>query len=127
MVVRLTAVNSLKILTEDFGFETNSFLPYLDGVLEGLACVLTDVGGVDCLGGVVGCLAAVVERLEGVVSGLCFSLVVCAKWPTAPTQIVPYAPRIMQMVPVLWDTAEGQDLFRASILYILSKLVVVSC
>ncbi|KAI8820806.1 armadillo-type protein [Fimicolochytrium jonesii] len=104
MAVRLTAVSTLKAVVDDFGFELQPFLGYVQPVLDSLTAVLGDVDGVDCLGGVVSCLATVVERLEGV--------------------IAPHVDTIMGIVPMLWDAADGQELFRAHILHILSKLVV---
>ncbi|TPX56938.1 hypothetical protein PhCBS80983_g04187 [Powellomyces hirtus] len=104
MAVRLTAVSSLRTVVDDFGFDINVFAPYIESVLSNLASLLTEVDGVDCLGGVVGCLSGVVERLQGA--------------------IVPHVPSLLHILPRLWELAEGQEMFRASILHIFSKLVV---
>ncbi|KAJ3017014.1 Importin-11 [Thoreauomyces humboldtii] len=104
MVVRLTAVAALKKVVDDFGFELDVFRPFVAPVLDALANVMADVDGVDCLGGVVGCIAIVVERLQGA--------------------IVTEVPRLMHILPTLWQRAGSQEMFRASLLGIISKLIV---
>ncbi|KAI8593553.1 armadillo-type protein [Geranomyces variabilis] len=104
MAVRLAAVAALHTVVDDFGFEVDVFRPYVEPVLSALAALLTEVDGVECLGGVVGCLSGIVERLQDVVA--------------------PYVPRLMQVLPELWRLAADQQMFRGSILHIFSKLVV---
>ncbi|KAJ3157527.1 Importin-11 [Geranomyces michiganensis] len=104
MAVRLAAVAALHTVVDDFGFQVEVFEPYVEPVLSALAALLTEVDGVECLGGVVGCLSGIVERLQDVVA--------------------PYVPRLMQILPELWRLAADQQMFRGSILHIFSKLVV---
>ena len=53
---------------------------------------------------ILNCLIVIAERMEG--------------------QIVPFIPSILQAFTELWDRSEGQNLFRTSIVTILTKLIV---
>ncbi|KAI9015058.1 armadillo-type protein [Gaertneriomyces semiglobifer] len=102
LVVRLTTVVTLKDIIDDFDFEPADFLPYLDATIERFVGLMKDVEEFDSKVKVLNCLAVLVQRLE--------------------EAIKPFAARIVSLLPELWQDAEGQDMFRASIVNMMAGL-----
>ncbi|KND02473.1 uncharacterized protein SPPG_09070 [Spizellomyces punctatus DAOM BR117] len=104
LVVRLTCITTLKTLVDDFEFDPKTFYPFFDVFLNAFSGILDDVDGVSSCVGVVGCLGVIIERFQG--------------------ELGAFVPKIMALLPRVWEGAEGQEMFRASIVVVLQRLVV---
>lgn len=105
LVVRLTSVTSLKIALDDFDFVTEQYHPYVATTLELLIRLLQDVDEFDCKMCVLQCLIVLIDRLDGYAS--------------------PFVAPILDAIPALWVRSEGQNMFRTSIVSIMTRLVTV--
>ncbi|TPX71763.1 hypothetical protein SpCBS45565_g00836 [Spizellomyces sp. 'palustris'] len=104
LVVRLTCITTLKTLVDDFEFDPKTFYPFFDVFLNAFSGILDDVDGVSSCVGVVGCLGVIIERFQG--------------------ELGAFVPKIMALLPRVWEGAEGQEMFRASIVVVLLRLFV---
>ncbi|KAJ3323392.1 Importin-11 [Boothiomyces sp. JEL0866] len=103
IVVRLRATLNLLKLLDDFDFEPAQFLPYLHPVVENFKDLLDAVDEFDSKITIINCLIAITERLEG-------------------QAVVAMAP-LFSVIHNLWLRSEGQNMFRTSIVKILTKFV----
>lgn len=103
VAVRLATVASLHVVLDDFDFETTCFNPFLNQFTSCFMQLLGDVDEFDSKLKIIDCLAVVIERMEG--------------------QILPSISPLLQILPELWTRSEGQNMFRASIVAIIAKLV----
>ncbi|KAI9205762.1 armadillo-type protein [Polychytrium aggregatum] len=103
MVVRLTAAMNLKSCIDQWNFDSSAFVPLLPMCISLSIDVMKDSDEFDTKMKLLNCLAVVVERMEG--------------------HVAAYAPSIVQILPELWEFSEDQNLFRASILVVLTRLV----
>lgn len=102
--VQLAAARSLMALADTLEFDADTFEPFLGDALAGLVCLiadsdLTEVGSIRT---VASTLSVLIERVG----------------PRA----VPYAPRLVQLVPMLWGHDDPEARAKPSILEFLSKL-----
>lgn len=104
LLVRLTAVSNLKTCVDDWDFEPHVFTPYFSQTVGLFTRLVTDCEEVENKIKVLSCLAVIVERLEG--------------------GIRPFAIKIVEMLPGLWDMCGEEHLFRGAIICILKSLVV---
>ncbi|KAJ3261121.1 Importin-11 [Boothiomyces macroporosus] len=102
-VVRLRATSNLLKLIDDFDFDPAQFLPYLQPVIENFKDLLDAVDEFDSKITIINCLIAITERLEG-------------------QAVVAMAP-LFSVIHNLWLRSEGQNMFRTSIVKILTKFV----
>eukprot|EP00842_Homolaphlyctis_polyrhiza_P000158 jgi/Hompol1/1142/HPOL_001071-RA len=105
LVVRLQAVNDLRLCIDDFEFEPTQFHPFLESSVAMFMALLSDVDEFESKMKILTCLIVIIERMEG--------------------QILPYIGPILQILPQLWQDSQEQNLFRASIVSIVSKLMKV--
>ncbi|KAJ2963896.1 hypothetical protein NQZ79_g1053 [Umbelopsis isabellina] len=103
MVVRLVAANNLRNCVDDWDFETEDFVPYIESSILLLTALLKDVEEFDSRMRILNCLNIVIDRVE--------------------TRIAPYAQQIVELLPPLWAAAEDDHLFKSTILVTLTKLV----
>jgi hypothetical protein len=64
MIVRMTAAQSLRHCVNDWGFESDGFLPYLKETVDSIAQLLAQMEGAERRMAVMNCLASIVERME---------------------------------------------------------------
>ncbi|KAI9096512.1 armadillo-type protein [Phlyctochytrium arcticum] len=102
IVVRLTAVSSMRVMIDDFEFDKNEFVPLFQELLDRLASVLNELDGVDSALSVVACLGVAVERMGD--------------------SLLPYTQDVMNLLPPLWEGSEGRNMLRASIMTILTTV-----
>jgi hypothetical protein len=112
IVVKLTAVSDLRICIDDFDFISEQFQPYLPQTLHSFMSLLDDVDEFENKLKILNCLIAIAERMEGL-----FLI-------TYLGQIVPFISTIIQVLTDLWSRSEGQNIFRTSIVTILTKLII---
>ncbi|KAI8899690.1 armadillo-type protein [Globomyces pollinis-pini] len=103
IVVRLTAVNSLKLAVDDFDFELERFNPFFQPFVDGIMVLLKDVEDFDSKMKIINCLIVMIERMDG--------------------NIYQSIQPLVQLLPNLWDASEGQNMFRVSIVTVIAKLV----
>ncbi|KAJ3334820.1 Importin-11 [Gonapodya sp. JEL0774] len=106
MVVRLTAVQNLRLVVDDWDFDAEGFTPFLEGIVDMFVELLAAVEEFDTKLRILNCLAVIIERME--------------------TKILPFAHRVVEVLPTLWAESESQNMFRCSMLVILTKLVTSS-
>ncbi|KAJ1959844.1 hypothetical protein GGI12_004128, partial [Dipsacomyces acuminosporus] len=103
LVVRMTAVSSLLQCVDDWDFETTQFAPFLAQSIDRITEILGDVTAAESRMRVVNFLGVIVGRMQG--------------------QIVPFAEPIVRLLPPLWQSAAGENLYQTSILSLVTKLV----
>lgn len=104
MVIRLTSVNTLRLSVDDWDFEATQFVPYLPQAISLLAALVNNTDEFESKLKILNCISVIIERME--------------------SHVLPFAERITMLLPELWEQSEGQHMFRAAILVILTKLVV---
>jgi len=103
IVVRIMAAETLKISVDDFEFNTEQFLPYLESSFGLLFQLLKQVSGNDTKMHVLHVLSFIVERVG------------CA--------IQPHAPALVHYLPLLWEESAEHNMLRCAILSALVHLV----
>ncbi|KAK9767575.1 hypothetical protein K7432_002546 [Basidiobolus ranarum] len=103
LVVRITAVTNLRSCIDDWDFEPEKFIPYLEPSIESITKMLDSVEEFDSRMRVLNTMAMIVERME--------------------KQIIPFAQRVMDLLPPLWFGSQDENLFKSSILLTVTKLV----
>jgi hypothetical protein len=106
LVVRLAAVNSLRLCIDDFDFELGPYLPHTGSTVSACMSLLQATTEFESKLLVINALVVVVERVG--------------------EQIKPVAGQILQALSELWVESEGEHMFQSAILTILTKIVAVS-
>ncbi|CAG8445796.1 3687_t:CDS:10 [Acaulospora colombiana] len=88
---------------DEWDFDSNGFIPYLDRSITLLTRLIGEVEQFDSRMKILNCLSLIVERMEEL--------------------IAPYAGKITGLLPPLWQAAQDEHLFKPAILVILTKLV----
>jgi hypothetical protein len=105
VAVRLTAISALRVCVDDFDFDLAAFFDFVEATILSSVKLIAETDEFDSKQTVLQCLTVVVERLE--------------------QKIAPYALHIINALAQLWPISEGQNMFRCSIVTLLTKLVVV--
>lgn len=103
LVVRLTAARNLKRSVDEWDFNVEAFLPYVDELFGRLMSLIDEVEQTETRMGLLDVIGVVVERLEH--------------------RVAPYAESIVRILPPLWEQTGDEHLFKQAILTILTKLV----
>lgn len=103
LVVRLTAARNLKRSVDEWEFEVEPFLPFVDELFTRLMALIDEVDQTETRMGLLDVIGVLVERLEWRVAG--------------------YAEGVVQILPPLWEQTGDEHLFKQAILGILAKLV----
>ncbi|KXS11401.1 ARM repeat-containing protein [Gonapodya prolifera JEL478] len=106
LVVRLTAVQNIRLVVDDWDFDPEGFAPFLEGIVDSFVSLLGAVEEFDTKLRILNCLTVIIERME--------------------TKILPFAQRVVEVLPSLWAESESQNMFRCAMLVILTKLVTSS-
>ncbi|KAI9217489.1 armadillo-type protein [Blastocladiella britannica] len=102
IVVQLAAVDAFRVCVDEWELDVNAVLTHLPQVMERLLQLLGALSEFDLKIKVVYCLSTIIERLDG--------------------HTAMYAPAIVQYIPSLWEDADDQHLFQATLLVMLQKL-----
>ncbi|KAI8476158.1 MAG: armadillo-type protein [Monoraphidium minutum] len=116
--VRLAAAGALRSLVDDFGFDAGQFVGVAPGVLEALAAMLVESAELDTQTQARGARRAA-RRGQHVFSLL--NLIIERLGP----DVRPFCDGILQLLPRVWQAAEGQSLLRIQVLAALQLLVNV--
>lgn len=65
LVVRITAVSSLRVVVDDFDFESSSYQPYIQNSVDCLMSLLREVDEFDSKMKIINCLIVIIERMDG--------------------------------------------------------------
>ncbi|KAG8325011.1 Importin-11 [Homalodisca vitripennis] len=103
IAVRLTACSTIKNAVDDFEFNTEQFLEYLDPLFGLLFSLLKEVHECDTKMHVLGVLSFVVERVG--------------------VAIRPHANALVQYLPLLWQESVDHNMLRCAIVSTLVHLV----
>lgn len=103
LVVRLTAARNLKYSVNEWEFQVDSFLPFVDDLFARLMALIDEVEQTETRMGLLNVIGVIVERLDH--------------------RIAPYAEGIVGILPPLWEQTGDEHLFKQAILAILTKLV----
>lgn len=101
-VVRVTAGRHLKQIADDWDFKAEQFAPYASGTLSRLMALIEEVEQSETKLALLNTISVIIERLEH--------------------RIVPYADRIVSLLPPLWEQSGEEHLMKQSILVILTRL-----
>jgi len=103
LAVRLEAAQTLKTAVDDFEFNTEQLLPYIESVISLLFQLLKEVRECDTKMNVLHVLSFVIERVG--------------------SKIRPYISSLVQYLPLLWRESEEHNMLRCAILTSLIHLV----
>lgn len=103
LVVRLTAAHNLKRCVDEWDFRLEAFLPFVDDIFHKLMGLIGESEQTETRMGLLDVIGMIVDRLEH--------------------RVAPYAERIVQILPPLWEQTGDEHLFKQAILAILTKLV----
>ncbi|OLL24970.1 Importin-11, partial [Neolecta irregularis DAH-3] len=103
IVVRLTAVDCLRASVDEWDFEADKFLPFMEYFLDSLIMMMDEVEHIEIRLKILNVLGVVVERME--------------------LNIKPFSQRIVDLLPPLWQQSFEQHLIKSAILVMLTKLV----
>ncbi|WFD41739.1 hypothetical protein MPSI1_000375 [Malassezia psittaci] len=106
--VQLAAARSLTALADTLEFDAEAFSPYLGDALAGLVCLIADgeLMEIGSIRTVATALAVLIDRMG--------------------PRSVPFASRLIQLVPTLWSHEDPEARAKPSILEFLGKLVMAT-
>ncbi|KAJ2499126.1 hypothetical protein GGH96_003786 [Coemansia sp. RSA 1972] len=103
LVVRIEALSSLMCCIDDWDFDTEQFAPFLQPAFECITNVLAKVDMPETRMRVVNFLSSIVQRMQ--------------------REIVPYAESIICLIPPLWQSAAGENMYQTTILVLITKVI----
>lgn len=103
LVVRLTAAGAVKAAVDDFEFNTEQFLPYLESYVSLLYKLLQQVTECDTKISILHVTSFIIERVG--------------------SQIMPFAGDLVQYLPLLWETCGEHHMLRCAIVTTLVQVV----
>ncbi|CAO3588011.1 unnamed protein product [Absidia cylindrospora] len=105
LVVRLSAAHSLKMAIDDWDFDISILLPYLGSAMELLMGLVNEVEESDTVMKLIADLNTILDR--------------------AGAHVVPYAPKIVDLLTPLWTRAENEPLFQSALVVTFTKVAAV--
>ncbi|KAJ2083897.1 hypothetical protein H4R24_000427 [Coemansia sp. RSA 988] len=103
LIVRVEALSSLLRCIEDWDFVPEQFAPFVQHAFERITSVLSAVTMPDSRMRMVNFLSALVQRMQ--------------------REIAPHAAHILQLIPHLWESAAGENMYQMAILGLVTKVV----
>ncbi|KAK9470741.1 armadillo-type protein [Dipodascopsis tothii] len=103
LVVQLTAASALKAAVDEWDFELQTFLPYLENFLHKLMGLISSVDAIETKLALLRTISVLVESAEG--------------------HILAYARGIVSLLPTLWDQAGDEHILKGAILQTLTNIV----
>ncbi|KAI9484882.1 armadillo-type protein [Zychaea mexicana] len=105
MVVRLTAAHSLRQAIDDWDFEISILLPYLGPAMDLLLKLLNEVEESDTVMKLISDLNTIADRTG--------------------EHMVPYAPKIIDLLIPHWQRAEDNPLFQSALVVTFTKITAI--
>ncbi|KAI9261423.1 armadillo-type protein [Phascolomyces articulosus] len=105
MVVRLTAAHSLRQAIDDWDFEISILLPYLGPAMDLLLKLLNEVEESDTVMKLISDLNTIADRTG--------------------EHMVPYAPKIIDLLVPHWQRAEDNPLFQSALVVTFTKITAI--
>lgn len=102
-VVRISAGRQLAHIANDWDFEAEQFLPYAQSILTHLMQLIQSVESTETKMTLLNTISVMVERLD--------------------VHITPFAERIVNLLPPLWEQSGEEHMMKAALLTILTRLV----
>lgn len=103
-VVQISAGRQLANVANDWDFEAEQFLPYAETILTHLMQLVQSVESTETKMTLLNTISVMVERLD--------------------LHITPFAERIVNLLPPLWEQSGEEHIMKASLLTILTRLVI---
>lgn len=103
LVVRLTAARSLKYAINDWDFNIEGFLPFADDIFEKLLALMDEVEVTETKMAILNVIGKMVNRLD--------------------EKVEPFAERVVEIIPPLWEATGEEHIFKQAILVVLTKVV----
>ncbi|KAJ2802975.1 hypothetical protein H4R20_003073, partial [Coemansia guatemalensis] len=103
LIVRIEALSSLMRCIEDWDFVAEQFAPFVQHAFERITSVLSAMTMPDSRMRMVNFLSALVQRMQ--------------------REIVPHAAHVLQLIPHLWESATGENMYQMAILVLVTKVV----
>ena len=129
LVVRLTAVSTLRVVVDEGLFTDSEIFSTVSGVaINTLLSLINSVEEFETKASILKALESVIQMMGVQVSMMQDVLYF---FPSLTNlfcifQVAPVVPKIMQALPELWETSQDQVLFRTLILTLLTTLIKVS-
>ncbi|KAI9008994.1 armadillo-type protein [Phycomyces nitens] len=105
LVVRLTAAHSLKLAIDDWDFDLEILLPYLGQAMDLLMALLNEAEESDTVMKLISDLNTIMDRTQ--------------------TKIIPYAPKVIELLTPLWTRAQKEPLFQSSLVITFTKIAAI--
>ncbi|KAK9465312.1 armadillo-type protein [Lipomyces arxii] len=102
-VVQLTATSALKCAVDEWDFKLDLFVPYLELFLVRLIDMI--------------------PKVEMIETKLALLQVISVIMEVSESRILPFAEKIMQLLPRLWEQAGGEHILKGAILQSLTNLI----
>jgi hypothetical protein len=102
-VVRVTAGRQLKNIADDWDFRPEQFLPYAEATLGSIMALISEVELSETKMALLNTISVIVERMDN--------------------RISPFAERIIELLPPLWEQSGEEHLMKQAVLTILARLV----
>ncbi|KAF2151677.1 ARM repeat-containing protein [Myriangium duriaei CBS 260.36] len=102
-VVRITAGHQFKNVVDDFEFDAKQFAPHAESIITKIMALIEEVELTATKLTLLETISALIERFE--------------------FRIEPFADRIVNMLPTLWEQSGDEHMMKQSILTVLSRLV----
>ncbi|KAJ1738310.1 hypothetical protein LPJ79_005719 [Coemansia sp. RSA 1821] len=103
LVVQIEALSSLMRCVDDWDFDPEQFAPYLQATFEVIARMLNKVDMPESRMRIVNFLSSIVQRMQ--------------------REIVPYAESMVQLIPSLWQSAAGENMYQISIMVLVTRVI----
>lgn len=103
-VVQISAGRQLANVANDWDFEAEQFLPYAETILTHLMQLVQSIESTETKMTLLNTISVMVERLD--------------------LHITPFAERIVNLLPPLWEQSGEEHIMKASLLTILTRLVI---
>ena len=103
LVVRLAAARNLKFAVDDWDFKIEDFLPFTDNFFEKLLGLMDEVDATETKMTILNVIGKLINRLD--------------------ERVEPFAERVINIIPPLWEATGEEHIFKQAILVVLTKIV----
>lgn len=103
LVVRLTAARNLIFAINDWDFKIEDFVPFADHLFEKLLELIDEVVSTETKMAILNVIGKMINRLD--------------------ERVEPFAERVINIIPPLWEATGEEHIFKQAILVVLTKIV----
>ncbi|KAF8462559.1 armadillo-type protein [Kalaharituber pfeilii] len=103
LVVRLTAAKNISSAVNDWDFKLEDFLPFADDLFEKLLGLIDEVEATETKMSILNVIGNVISKLD--------------------ERVEPFAERVVNIIPPLWEATGEEHIFKQAILVVLTKIV----